>query len=416
MFREILKMSFQSMRVNPLRTLLTMLGVIIGTAIVIVVLSIGAGVEALILSQLSSIKPESLYIEVQIPSEGTRQEKDAKTAEAVGSGVQITTLTLDDVKEVKEHYNISLGTAMSINQGNFIHEDTDKIATIFMVQEDYALMERLGFSEGRFFTESEEESMEQVVVLGKTVAEELFGMRSAVEQKVRLKGLTYEVVGVVEEVGTKFFLNMDEVVYMPVKTAQKKLLGIDYIQAISLQMESPELIATTIRDLENILRQNHRIQDPSKDDFVVRTMDQAMQIVGTVTMGISVLLFGIALISLVVGGVGIMNIMYVAVTERTREIGLRKAIGAEPWAIRAQFMMEAVLICFVGGLLGVFLGIAISWLTSLGAHAVGFEWPFIVKFGAVALAFGVSVVVGLAFGYAPARQASELDPILALRQ
>lgn len=416
MFKELIRMSFQALRGNQLRTLLTMLGVIIGTAIVVIVLSIGAGVEALILSQISSIKPESLYIEIQIPSEGTRQEKDAQTAEAVASGVQITTLTLDDVEEAVEHYNIEMGHGMLINQGKFVYRDESKVATVFVVQEEYAIMEQLNFNAGRFFTDAEEDALDQVVVLGPSLAEELFGLEDPIGKNVRLDQLNYEVVGVTEEVGTKFFLDMDEVVYMPVKTAQKKYMGIDYVQAISLEMIDPDLIIPTIRDLENMMRQNHKIQDPDKDDFVVRTMDQAMDIVGAVTTGVSALLFAIALISLIVGGVGIMNVMYVAVSERTREIGLRKAIGAPPDAIRHQFLMEAVVISVIGAVIGVACGVFVSWLVSIVAQAFGFNWPFILPWSALIVAALMAIVIGWVFGYAPARRAAELDPILALRR
>lgn len=223
-------------------------------------------------------------------------------------------------------------------------------------------------------------------------------------------------MGVAEEIGSKFFLDMDEAVYMPVYTLQKKYLGTDHIQAMSLQMEDPSLILQTIDDVERILRSNHAIKNPDKDDFVIRTQDQAMEIVGAVTGGISFLLLAIAGISLVVGGVGIMNIMYVAVSERTHEIGLRKAIGAKPSAIKRQFIFESILITLVGGGIGTLAGVLISWLVSVGAQALGFNWPFVLTFSSLIFAFSSSAIIGMIFGYTPARKAAELDPILALRK
>jgi putative ABC transport system permease protein len=180
-------------------------------------------------------------------------------------------------------------------------------------------------------------------------------------------------------------------------------------------MEDPSLILQTTRDIQQILRTNHRIKDPSKDDFVIRTQDEAMQIVGTVTGGISALLLGLASISLIVGGVGIMNIMFVAVSERTKEIGLRKAIGAQPSAIKRQFLFEAIILTMLGGVLGILGGIFVSWSVSVIANLIGFKWPFIVSLGAVFFSFSASSLVGLVFGYSPALKAAKMDPISALR-
>ena len=412
---ELLKMATEAIRANPLRSVLTTLGIIIGTAIVIIVLSIGAGIEALILNELSSIKPESLYIEVQVPFEGTREEKDANTAQTVSSGVQITTLKLDDVEDIKEHYNIEKGYGMSFTQAKLSRLNETKTAMVFAVQEDYVTMEQLEFSEGRFFTDQEDNSLATVIVLGSKIKEELFGSSEAVGQNVKLEQKNYEVVGVVEPIGTKFFMDVDEAVYMPVQTVQKKIQGVDHVSAISLQMEDPSLILQTIDDVERILRSNHHIKDPAKDDFVIRTQDEAMKIVGAITGGISALLLSLAAISLVVGGVGIMNIMYVAVTERTHEIGLRKAIGARPSSIKKQFIFEAILITMVGGVIGILGGTFVSWSVSAIANLLGFNWPFVVSVGSITFSFLSSSIVGLVFGYAPAKKASELDPILALR-
>lgn len=414
--KELFQIALEAIRANPLRAILTTSGIIIGTAIVIIVLSIGAGIEALILNQLASIKPESLYIEVQVPSEGTRQEKDAQTAESIASGVQITTMKIADVKDLKTHYNIELGYGMSFAQIKLSHLNESKTTMAFAVQEDYTKMEQLEFSEGRFFTDQEDASLQEVIVLGSKIKTTFFGDGPAVGQTIKLEQKNFEVIGVVKPIGSKFFMDVDEAVYLPVQTVQKKILGIDYLSAISLKMREPTLILQTMSDVERILRSNHHIKNPGKDDFVIRTQDEAMKIVGTVTGGISALLLGLAAISLIVGGVGIMNIMYVAITERTHEIGLRKAVGAEPAAIKKQFIYEALLITMIGGILGVLCGIFVSGSVSFIANLIGFKWPFIVSFGIVLFAFCSSTCVGLIFSYAPALKASRLDPISALRK
>ena len=409
-------MAARALKASPLRTVLTTLGIVIGTGLMVIVLSVGAGVESLILSQLSSIKPESLFVEIMVPLEGASQaERDANTSQNVVSGVQITTMKIKDVEDAKDHPNIVLGSGLLISQGKFVSGSETKISTIFGVQADYAQIEQFPIASGRFYTEDEDRSLREVAVLGSGIAEELFGQQEPVGQRVKLNGRNFEVLGVLGEIGSQFFLNVDDTVYIPVRTLQKKVTGQDYLQAISLQMEDARLIEPTIRDLERMMRRNHGIQDPAKDDFVFRTLDAALSIVSTVTTGISALLFFIALISLVVGGVGIMNVMYTAVTERRREIGLKKALGAPPKLILRQFIYEAVLITVIGGLIGILIGVLIAFLVSFVANLLGTDWPFVVPMTGLVLGFGVSTLIGLVFGYAPAKQAATLDPIMALR-
>ena len=218
-----------------------------------------------------------------------------------------------------------------------------------------------------------------------------------------------------EEVGTKFFLEFDDFVFVPVRTVQKKILGIDHILAIGLEMKDKSLIESTIFDLTKMFRRNHNIKDPSKDDFVFRTLNESVEIVSGITSGVNYLLFSLALISLVVGGVGIMNIMYVTVTERTTEIGLRKAVGAKPSLIKLQFLLEAVILTFIGSVLGLIFGAICVFLISMLANYLDFEWQFIIELNAVILAFTIAFIIGVGFGYGPAKKASKLNPIDALR-
>ncbi len=411
-----LKTALDSLRHNTLRSVLTALGIIIGTAMVVIMLSVGQGVRALILNQLSDITPETLYIEVQVPSTSTGVAQDTNTAGGIGGGIQIQTMKHRDLEDVLAHPNIEAGYAMNIGQAKFQVGNIEKTTTIFAVGASYGEVESLGLTSGRFYSDTEDRSLSQVLVLGSEIAVTLFRGREPVGQSLKVNGQNFKVVGVAEEIGTQFFLPMDEIVYIPNRTAQKKVLGLDYIQAMSLKMVDRNLIDGTIRDLERIMRRNHNIKDPEKDDFVVRTMEESMEIVDTVTGGISLLLIAIASISLVVGGVGIMNIMYVAVTERTKEIGLRKAVGAKPWVIKLQFLAEAVYVSAIGGVLGVLIGIFISWLVSFIAGLFNFEWPFVMTFDIALFAFSISLVLGIIFGYAPANQAANLNPIDSIRK
>ncbi|MBU1152303.1 ABC transporter permease, partial [Patescibacteria group bacterium] len=385
--------------------------------IVLIVLSVGAGIKALILEQISSFTAETIYVEIQVPSSrATQTQKDANTTSNIGMGVMITTLKLKDRNDVLKLPNIKEAYAILTAQEKFTYQSNEKTALIFAVEEPYARVEKLNIEHGRFYTAQEDRALKNVVVLGSELKNKLFGQSDAVGQNIKIRNQSFSVIGVAAPIGTKFFLNMDEIAYLPVQTAQKKLMGINHIMGVFFSMVDKNYIDSTISQIERIIRKNHGIKDPEKDDFVVRTMEQSMDIVNTVTGGISILLVAIAAVSLVVGGVGIMNVMYVSVTERTGEIGLKKAVGAKPYAIRLQFIQEAVLISGLGGVLGIFLGIAVAWLVSFVAiNFFSFNWPFVVGAQMILFSFSVPVMVGIAFGYAPAQKAAELNPIDALR-
>jgi putative ABC transport system permease protein len=412
---NILKMSLQALQENKTKSALTVLGVVVGTAIVIIVLSVGAGVRGLILTQLGGITAESVWVEVQVPSKGTQGEKDSRSGQARVRGVQITTMTTDDMEDLVKLRNIENGFAIAIGQEKFTYKSEEKRTMFWGVSDQYPIMEDIEITEGSFFTAAENESLSQVAVLGPDIAETLFGNQSPIDKKIRVKGQNYKVIGITEKVGTQYFMNMDEMVFIPIQTAQKLILGQNHIDAISLKMEDKNLLVPTIKQIERKMRKNHGIKDPNKDDFVVRTMDEAMEIIDTVTDAISLLLFSIGCISLIVGGVGIMNVMYVSVIERTQEIGLKKAIGAKPMDIRMQFLIESICICLIGGIIGIALGIGISYGVSFLARYLDFDWPFILPASGVALAFCISAGIGILFGYAPAKKASQLNPIDALK-
>lgn len=412
---QIIKMALRALTDNAARSALTTLGIIVGTAIVIIVLSVGSGVRELILRQLTTITPETLWVEVQVPSEGTRAQKDRNNGESVATGVQIKTLKRRDVESLRQVRNVQNAYGLSFGQEKFVSGNAEATAMYWAVEPAYAEMEGLKIGEGRFFTTSEDQGLAQVVVLGSDLKESLFGNRSAIGEKVKIKQQSFKVIGVAAPVGMKFFMNADELAYLPLGTAQKKVLGYDHLNAIAVKMTDKRLLAQTLTGANRTLRKNHGITDPDKDDFVVRTMDEAMDIIDTVTGGISLLLFALASISLIVGGVGIMNVMFVSVSERTQEIGLKKAIGAAPFAIRFQFLTEAAIICAMGGLMGIALGAGISWLVSFVAGYFDFDWPFILPLDSIVIAFGISTALGLIFGYAPANRAAKMNPIEALR-
>jgi len=419
MIKGIFKLSLKSLGLNKVRSILTTLGIVIGTAILIIVMTVGSGVKAFIMEELSIITSDTLWVEILVPSEGTRMEQNLQTAQSIGAGVQITTMKLKDVEDVKKLPNIEAGYGMTITQEKLVYKGNEKIGMIFAVAEDYHVGVGgfgLEIEEGRFFTDDEDRALEQVVVLGSKIREKLFGNRKAIGENIKIKGMNFRVIGLAKEAGSVAFMDIDEIIYIPVQTVMKKIIGVDYILAMGLKMKDASKMNFTVEAINRQMRINHNITNAIKDDFVVRTMDESMDIISVVTNTIEILLLMIAMISLIVGGVGIMNVMYTSVTERTNEIGLKKAIGARPSDIRLQFMGEAVIITFVGGVFGVMIGVGLAWLMSFAARFAGFNWQFVLTFSTVFFAFLVPVGIGIIFGYAPANRAARLSPIDALRE
>jgi putative ABC transport system permease protein len=277
-------------------------------------------------------------------------------------------------------------------------------------------IDKVTIQSGRFFTKDEEDSLANVAVLGSSAKEKLFGDSDAVERIIYIRGKPFRVIGSLASRGSAFFLDMDNVIILPTKTMQKKLLGIDYVSSLSVEMKDAAKADSTKADLQEIIRENHNITDPTKDDFEISTMAEAAATIGNVANGITLLLVALVCISLVVGGVGIMNIMYVSVAERTFEIGLRKSLGAKSKDVLWQFLIEALLITIGGGIFGVICGIVIAFLIYLVATGSGFKWAFIIPISSVILAVGFSAAIGLLFGLYPAKKAASLNPIDALRK
>jgi len=269
---------------------------------------------------------------------------------------------------------------------------------------------------GRFFTAEEDANLARVVVLGSETKETFFGESEAVGELITLKGEKYRVIGVLMPRGTAGFINLDTFTYVPVQTLQKKILGVDYVQFVSVKLADPSREVETVADIVALLRKRHDIADPDKDDFSVTSTKEAQKTLESVLGSITILLLALTSISLVVGGVGIMNVMYVSVSERTNEIGLRKAVGATSRIILQQFLAEAIIITGLGGLIGILFGVlVVSGLTFLFA-ALGFNLKLIFTAQSLFLGAGFSMAVGLLFGVAPAMKAASLSPMEALRR
>ncbi|MDD5749607.1 MAG: ABC transporter permease, partial [Patescibacteria group bacterium] len=295
-------------------------------------------------------------------------------------------------------------------------EGNTKRPLIFAVTEDFIDIDSSEIDQGRFFTDEEDRNLARVVVLGQKVKEDLFGASQAVGQSVKIKGQNYRVIGVMKKRGTVFFFNMDDLVYVPLQTTQRFLLGVDHVMGVYARINDPQRTEEAVQAMEHILRENHGITNPDRDDFEVMSMDQAQDMLGTVIGGVTILLLALAGVSLIVGGVGIMNIMYASVAERTFEIGLRKSIGASKKAILQQFLFEAIIITILGGFLGLSLGLIMIYGLYFVAQNYGFDWSLSFSLVGIMVALSFSIAVGLIFGIYPAKKAADLDPISALRK
>lgn len=413
MFKRNLKLALKAFKTQKTRAVLTILGISIGISIVITIMAAGRGLDKMILGQLEIFSPDMINVEVKVPS---TKKTSSENALGMATGIRITTLKEKDLDSVRKHHNIAAAYGYVVGQAVVKYQSETK--STLLLGEGYNLqeVEKLEISSGRMFTRTEEESLAQVAVLGSASKEKLFGLNDPIDKIIYIKGKPFRVVGVAAKRGAIFGMDFDDIVLLPAKTMQKRILGVDYFQAIMAKVKDRTKLKETVADLEAIVRYNHDITDPNRDDFAVNTMEEAVGMLRAVVNGITFLLVALICISLVVGGVGIMNIMYVSVTERTFEIGLRKALGARKKDILWGFLTEAVLLTLTGGLLGIVLGAILALLIYFTAVSYGFQWAYSISLTSIILAVGFSGFIGLLFGTYPAKKAADLDPIEALRR
>ena len=410
----ISKIAYQTLSKHKTRTALTTLGVVIGIASVVMVFATGSSVRSFITDQVNMFGNDIVQVEVKVPNVNKTSSQNAMS---MAQGVTITTLKIEDAQALAKLPIVKNLTYGLTGQEVLQWQNKVKSALIFGVNDDFADVYKIEMSEGSFYTDQQGEGMSRVVVIGSKLKEKLFGTQSAVGETVRIRQQNYRVVGVTKEKGYSF-MDLDSMAYIPVKTLQKQILGVDYINFITTKVASVEQIDQAVADITAILKVRHDFleDNPDRFDFAVNTTQEAMTMISSVLQGLTILLLVIAGISLLVGGIGIMNIMYVSVMERTYEIGLRKAVGATPLQIKKQFLIEAALITFGGAIIGIGLGSLLALLISVVATMLGYSWPFSVPLYGIITAVTVSVSIGLLFGWYPAQKAAKLDPITALHK
>ncbi len=409
--RDSIKTAVKGIIHGKLRSLLTILGIVIGIGSVILLMSIGDSAKQVILGQVQGVGSNLLFA-VPGGSSGGRF-----SAPASSQGVVIKTLVQGDVDSLKREPTILAVAPLVTGQGRVISELNDVQTTFIGSNEDFFAVRNLVIDRGYKFTREDVDSLIQVAIIGPTIAETLFGEMDPIGKTFRMKNTTFRVVGISEKKGVgPLGIDEDSMIIIPVTVAQKKILGTDYYNLILMQAGDSYDVNFVKERAVSVLRQNHRITDPNKDDFTIHTQQESLELLGSITSIMTIFLTAIACISLVVGGIGIMNIMLVSVIERTKEIGLRKAVGATNKDILQQFLWESVILTGVGGIIGIISGIlfnAVIYFVLI--YIVKTNWVFSLPPSAIGIAFVVSTLTGVAFGIYPAREAARKSPIESLR-
>ena len=398
-FSDIFAEAFTAIKSNKMRSGLTVLGIVIGIASVIAMISVGQGASNTIQSGIQSLGSNLILV--------TPGFQRTFGSQARGGRGGANSLTLSDVEAIRTEINTVVDIAPTVSgRYQVITKGANTNTSVTGVTASYANVRNVTIDQGDFVTDLDNTNLNKVAVLGATTNEDLFGgTSSSIGETIRINGIQFTVIGVAKASGL-----LDDVIYVPLSVAQKLLIGNNYVSNIAVQADNAKDMNETLAQITDLLLKRHHISDATKADFSAVSMSDVLSIANTMTQTLTVLLASIAGISLAVGGIGIMNMMLTNVTERTREIGLRKAIGATSNDISAQFLSESIILTFVGGILGIILGIVIAFaITKIG------NIPTKVASSSILLAFGVSALIGVVFGYYPAKKAARLNPIDALR-
>jgi len=405
-----IKISFHNLNSSKFRSFLTMLGIIIGVGSVIIVMSLGSSAQGLVLNQVKTLGSNLIGI---LP--GGAEEKGPPAA---ALGITITTLKYQDYEALidkKKVPNLTSVAATVTGTALVKSASETKQENYYGTTASLADIQKFELAEGRFLLPQEDTNLARSVVLGSTAAGDLFPNTDPLGKDIIIKDQVFKVVGVLKKKGSSGFTNVDDLIYLPLFTAQKALLGINYLNSVSAKVDADENVDRAMEDIRATLREQHNITNPIDDDFTVRSTAQALSVLTNITNVLKYFLAGIAAISLVVGGVGIMNIMLVSVRQRIWEIGLRQAVGARKSDIILQFLIESVFVTFSGGSVGIILGGLISFLAAAIIKHLGYDWQFSLPAQSIMLAASIAILIGLIFGMYPARKAGRVSPMEALR-
>lgn len=401
---NLFKIAVRAIAANKLRSFLTMLGIIIGVGSVIAMIAIGQGSKQSIQKNISEMGSNMIMIQ-------PGQDKGPGGARQDASEMQ--TLKLKDYEMLKENTHFLSAISPSVNSsGQFVNGNNNTPSTMYGISPDYLSIRQLKVEDGEMFSEDDVKTSAKVCVIGKTVADNLFtNGEDPVGRVIRFGTTPFRIVGVLKSKGyNSFGMDQDDIVLAPYTTVMKRILAVTYLQGINASAITENMTDQAIAEITSLLRESHKLGEGDEDNFTIRSQEEMARMMTSTSDTMSILLLVVACISLIVGGIGIMNIMYVSVTERTKEIGLRMSVGARGIDILAQFLIEAILLSLAGGIIGILMGLGAAWAINVFAH-----WPVLVQPWSVILSFAVCTATGIFFGWYPAKKAANLDPIEAIR-
>lgn len=401
---NLFKIALRAIAANKLRSFLTMLGIIIGVASVIAMLAIGQGSKKSIQANIAEMGSNMIMI---------RPGQDKGPGGARQDASEMQSLKLKDYETLVEQSKYLAAISPSVSaSGQFINGNNNTPSTIYGISADYLEIRQLKVQDGEMFTDDDIKTSAKVCLVGKTVADNLFtNGEDPVGKVIRYKNIPFRIIGVLKSKGyNSFGMDQDDMVLAPYTTVMKRILSVTYLQGINASALTEDMTDLAINEISTLLRSNHKLKEADEDDFTIRSQQEMAEMMNSTSDTMTVLLLVVACISLIVGGIGIMNIMYVSVTERTKEIGLRMSVGARGIDILNQFLIESVLLSVTGGVIGVLMGVGAAVGINVFAH-----WPIQIQPWSVLLSFAVCSATGIFFGWYPAKKAASLDPIEAIR-
>lgn len=403
--------AYHAVRANKVRSGLTILGIVIGITAIMLIVSIGEGAQSLILGQIQGLGAETIVL---------RPGREPKGPTDFAQTLFSDSIRIRELEALRRRENapdiVTLAPVVFVSESVSYRGETYRPSILGWSAEFMLSMGNITLERGTIFDETDIRQTAPLAIIGAKVREELFGAEEPIGKFIRIKGKNFRVIGLLKKKGAGTFFNSDDLVVIPYTTAQTYLTGTNHFQEIMIRAKSPEAVPRTVADITTTLRELHNISDPSKDDFYIETQQGVIEQVGTILAALTAFLSAVSAIALLVGGIGVMNVMLVSVTERTKEIGLRKALGAKNRDILYQFLTESLILTLWGGVMGITLGAVFGYLAAIGLSVgLGLEWSFAFPWKAMLSGLLVAAVVGLVFGIYPARKASLKSPIEALR-